>query len=264
MELVTLKMKISTQIIGKLYKMKLVVVSAFWNASDYIDKCITSVKNQKFTDFSMYLIDDMSTDDTVEKIKKLIIGDDRFKLIINSTKKYKLRNFDELIIDDSLIDDEDVIIELDGDDWLFDNNVLQKIYERYTNNKNLWMTNGSFIYSNGMIGFSSKVNPSSVRTDPFRLSHLRTWKSHLWRSIEEESFIGPDGEYFRSAPDVAYSFPMVEMAGLKHYEFIPDLMYVYNAESPYNEHKPNSSDGGLQSQSNNANFIRSMKPYRPL
>ena len=98
--------------------MKLIVVSAFWNASDYIDKCITSVKNQNFTDFSMYLIDDMSTDDTVEKIKKLIIGDDRFKLIINSTKKYKLRNFDELIIDDSLIDDEDVIIELDGDDWV--------------------------------------------------------------------------------------------------------------------------------------------------
>lgn len=244
--------------------MKLVVVSAFWNASEYIKKCITSVKNQTFTDFVMYLIDDMSTDDTVGKIHSLIKGDDRFNLIINNEKQYKLKNLDDLIMDEDLIDDEDIIVELDGDDWLFDEHVLQKIYDRYSKNKNLWMTNGSFIYSNGMIGFSSKVNPSSVRTDPFRLSHLRTWKSHLWRSIEEESFIGPDGEYFRSAPDVAYTFPMVEMAGDKHYEYISDIMYVYNAESPYNEHKPNSSDGGIQSQSNNANFIRSMKPYRPL
>ena len=244
--------------------MRLTIVSAFWNASDYIEKCIMSVKNQTFTDFVMYLIDDISTDDTVNKIKNVIGYDDRFRLIVNSEKKYKLKNLDDLIIDDDLINDEDVIIELDGDDWLFDENVLQKIFDRYTKNKNLWMTNGSFIYSNGRIGFASKVNPSTVRRDPFTLSHLRTWKTHLWRSIEEESFIGPDGQYFRSAPDVAYSFPMVEMSGDKHYEFISDIMYVYNAESPYNEHKPNSSDGGLQSQSNNANFIRRMKPYRPL
>lgn len=244
--------------------MSLIVVSAFWNASNYIERCITSVMGQKFTDFTMYLIDDMSDDDTVSKIESLISNDKRFKLIVNTEKKYKLRNFDDLIMDEELIDDEDIIIELDGDDWLYDENVLEKVYNKYNENKNLWMTNGSFMYSNGQIGFSSKVNPSTVRKDPFRLSHLRTWKSHLWRSIEEESFIGPDGEYFRSAPDVAYSFPMVEMAGDKHYEFIPDIMYVYNAESPYNEHKPNSSDGGLQSQSSNANYIRNMKPYRPL
>lgn len=244
--------------------MRLVVVSAFWNASNYIERCITSVMSQEFTDFTMYLIDDMSDDDTVSKIESLISNDKRFKLLVNTEKKYKLRNFDDLIMDEELINDEDIIIELDGDDWLYDERVLEKIHKRYLNNKNLWMTNGSFMYSNGQIGFSSKVNPSTVRKDPFRLSHLRTWKSHLWRSIEEESFIGPDGEYFRSAPDVAYSFPMVEMAGDKHYEFIPDIMYVYNAESPYNEHKPNSSDGGLQSQSNNANYIRNMKPYRPL
>ena len=244
--------------------MKLVVVSAFWNATNYIEKCVESVKNQNFTDFVMYLIDDMSTDDTVEKIQSLVGDDSRFNLIINTEKKYKLKNFDDLIMNEELIDDEDVIVELDGDDWFFDENVLSKVYNKYSNNNQLWMTNGSFIYSNGMLGFSSKVNPSTVRKDTFMLSHLRTWKSHLWRSIEEHSFIGPDGEYFRSAPDVAYSFPMVEMSGEKHYDYISDIMYVYNAESPYNEHKPNSSDGGLQSQSQNANYIRTMKPYRPL
>ena len=59
------------------------VVSCFWNAEKYIGKCIESLQMQKFKDFKVYLIDDMSTDNSVSKIKKLINGDIRFELIIN-------------------------------------------------------------------------------------------------------------------------------------------------------------------------------------
>ena len=37
----------------------------------------------------MYLIDDVSTDTTVDKINSLIEGDNRFILIQNSEKKFK-------------------------------------------------------------------------------------------------------------------------------------------------------------------------------
>lgn len=244
--------------------MKIKIVSSFWNCSNYIERCIDSVLNQSYTDFKMFLIDDISTDDTVKKIKNKIKGDERFVLIENQEKKFKLKNLDDLIMDESLFDDEDVIIELDGDDFFYDNQVVLKIFNKYTNNKHLWLTNGSFIYSNGSPGFSSKCDPFRVRKDVFRFSHLRTWKCHLWRSIEEESFLDDDGHYFKSAPDVAYSIPMLEMAGLKHYEFIPDIMYVYNAESPFNEHKNQSAGGGLKSQSECANTIRNKKSYNPL
>jgi glycosyltransferase involved in cell wall biosynthesis len=203
----------------------------------------------------------MSTDNTIEIIQGLIKDDDRFVLIKNKEKKFKLRNMDELIMNEDLFEDEDIIIELDGDDWFFDEKVLDLINQKYTDNKNLWLTNGSFIYSNGRFGFASKVNYKTVRQDVFTFSHLRTWKVHLWRQIDEESFLDENNNYFVSAPDVAYSLPMIEMAGDKHYEFIPNILHVYNEESPYNEHKNESAGGGLTTQSQNAFKIRNKKKY---
>jgi hypothetical protein len=139
---------------------------------------------------------------------------------------------------------------------------LKHIYDRYDKNKNLWLTNGSFLYSNGQIGFSSEVNYKTIREDVFTFSHLRTWKVHLWRKIDEESFLDDFGEYFTSAPDVAYCLPMIEISGKKHYEFIPEILLVYNAESPYNEHKPDSAGGGVNAQLKNAQCIRKKKKYK--
>jgi len=169
-----------------------------------------------------------------------------------------------LLMDENLFDDEDIIVELDGDDWLYDNNVLGLINEKYKKNKNLWITNGSFVYSNGSFGFSSKVNPETVRTDTFLFSHLRTWKVHLWRNIEQNSFLDENGKYFKSAGDAAYSFPMVEMAGDDHYEYIPNILYVYNEQNPYNDHKSGSSSGSAYEQFRCSNIIRNLPKYQKL
>ena len=40
--------------------------------------------------------------------------------------------------------DNDVICFLDGDDWIYDNNVLEKIKEEYK--KDIMLTYGSFYY----------------------------------------------------------------------------------------------------------------------
>jgi len=239
------------------------IVSCFWNASDYIEKCIMSVKNQTHKEFKMFLIDDISSDKTVEIIKNIIDGDDRFVLIKNDEKKYKLKNLDNLLSDENLINDEDIIVELDGDDWLYNNKVLEFIYNKYNSNTQLWLTNGSFIYSTGSVGFSKRVNHRTIRNDVFSFSHLRTWKSHLWRSIDKTSFMDQNGEYFKSAPDVAYSFPMVELSGDDHYEFINDILLVYNAESPFNEHKDGAS-AGKNEQERCANIIRKLPKYNPI
>jgi glycosyltransferase involved in cell wall biosynthesis len=239
------------------------IVSCFWNAEDYIEKCIESVMSQDFKDFKMFLIDDMSTDNTVEKIKNKINGDNRFILIINTEKKYKLKNLDDLITDDNYFDNEDIIVELDGDDWFYNSNVLNFINKKYEENKNLWLTNGSFIYSNGSFGFSSPVNYKTVRQDTFLFSHLRTWKAHLWRNINESSFTDENGEYFKAAPDAAYSYPMIEMCGDKHYEFIPEILLVYNEENPHNEHKEKASAGQFE-QARVSQIVRNLPKYQKL
>lgn len=236
------------------------VVSCFWNAEKYIGKCLESLQMQKFKDFKVYLIDDMSTDNSVSKIEKLIDGDIRFELIINQEKKFKLRNLDELI---RTFDDDDVVIELDGDDWLYLPTVLEEIDKTYQDSS-VWITNGSFMYSNGSRGFSAKCSPLTIRKDAFRFSHLRTWKAFLWKSIPIENLKETNGEYFKSGADVAYTFPLLELAGEKHYKFISSVLYVYNANSPYNDHKEGSASGGLNEQSRVANIIRKKTPLKQL
>ena len=145
-------------------------VCCFWNAENYIKNCIRTLKNQKDSEFEVYLIDDMSSDKGVELVEKLIEGDSRFKLIVNTEKKFKLKNLDELI---STFDDEDIVIEIDGDDFLLSQDVVGDIRKVYSTG-NVWLTNGSFMYSNGDPGFSSKGNPDTIRRDVFTFSHLRT------------------------------------------------------------------------------------------
>jgi glycosyltransferase involved in cell wall biosynthesis len=240
------------------------IVSCFWNVENYIEKCIESVMSQDFKDFKMFLIDDMSIDSTVEKIKNKINDDDRFVLIKNEEKKFKLKNMDELIRNNVIFDNEDIIVELDGDDWLYNDSVLSFINDKYKNNPNLWITNGSWIWHDGRQGFSSKVNPETVRYDPFTFSHLRTWKCHLWRNINQSSLKDDNGEYFKSAGDVAFSYPMVEMSGDEHYEFIPNILLIYNGENPKNDHKDGSAAGGPYEQFRTHQLITSRPKYQKL
>ena len=236
-------------------------VVCVWNAEKYIKNCIRTLKSQKDTEFEVYIIDDISTDTTVEVCKNLISEDSRFKLIVNTEKKFKLKNLDELIL---TFDDEDIVIELDGDDFLLNSDVVGDIRKTYSNKK-VWLTNGSFMYSNGENGFSQKCNPDTVRKDPFRFSHLRTWKSFLWKSIPKDYLRDDNGEYFKSAADVAYTFALLELAGDENYRFLPNLYYVYNAESPYNDHKSGSATGGgYQEQERCSNIIRNKTKLKKL
>jgi glycosyltransferase involved in cell wall biosynthesis len=236
-------------------------VVCVWNAEKYIKNCIRTLKSQIDVDFKVFIIDDVSTDNTVEIIKSLIVDDNRFNLIVNSEKKFKLKNLDELI---TTFDNDDIVIELDGDDFLLNTDVVSDIRDIYSDGQ-VWLTNGSFMYSNGNPGFSNKCNPDTVRKDVFLFSHLRTWKTFLWKSIPKNYLKDDDGEYFKSAADVAYTFSLLELAGEENYRFLPKLYYVYNEQSPYNDHKPGSATGGgHQEQVRCSNIIRNKPKLKKL
>ena len=126
-------------------------------------------------------------------VKKIIKDDDRFIFIENKEKLYQPGNYDQIIRLQN-IDDDEICLEVDGDDWLPNANVfglINKVYE----DPNVWMTSGSFKYHDGRPGFAKAPNTDiDVRKQTFTLSHMRTWKSWLWKQIKEENleskFIG--------------------------------------------------------------------------
>ena len=50
--------------------MKVSVIVAAYNIEDYIERCINSVINQSFSDIEIIVVNDGSTDSTLEKLNK--------------------------------------------------------------------------------------------------------------------------------------------------------------------------------------------------
>ena len=237
----------------------MIIVTTLYNAENYIDKCIGSLMGQDFKNFKCYITDDISTDNSVNIVKNMIEGDDRFILIENKEKFYQPGNYDQVIRNNPNIHDDEVIIEVDGDDWLPDSKTLSRINEVYSN-PNIWIANGTFRYSNGIIGFATKQdNFNNIRSSRFTASHIRTWRAFLWRNIKQEDLKDETGTYWRVTGDLAFMFPMLEMAGEDRYHFMTDINYIYNEENPINDHKVD-----LTLVNDIAIKIRNKEPYKLL
>ena len=65
---------------------KVSVIIPFYKVEKHIIKCLSSVKEQSFTDFECILIDDESPDNTYELAKNFIGCDKRFKIIRQKNK----------------------------------------------------------------------------------------------------------------------------------------------------------------------------------
>lgn len=237
----------------------IIIVTTLYNAEKYIGKCIDSIKCQSYESFKCYITDDLSTDDSIQIAKRTIDRDNRFILLKNNCKAYQPGNYDYVIRNNKDIDDNDIIVELDGDDWFPDENVLKRVNQVYQDD-NVWIANGSFIYSNGQPGFATEqqIN-SNLRSARMTCSHLRTWRAGLWRKIKQEDLKNEHGVYWPVTGDLAFMFPMLEMAGQEHYRFMKEINYVYNGDNPLNDHKV---DLGLVNEV--AHTIRAMEPYKKL
>lgn len=67
--------------IGKMENPEISIIIPIYNAENYIEKCIISIKDQTYKNFECILVDDGSQDDSKKRIVTLIQSDKRFKYI---------------------------------------------------------------------------------------------------------------------------------------------------------------------------------------
>jgi len=242
------------------------IVVPVYNSENWIEKCLSSIKNQKHKEFECAIYNDCSTDSTGEKIEDFIkeYGDERFTVVHNSSNKKTLFNLiDGCQTLKSKEEPESVLVVVDGDDSLFSEyslSLVDNVYQKTGTS----LTYGSFVHwPTGEISNFSREFPNEVRANnnyrkfPFVSSHLRTYKSYLWNSILDSDLRDTDGEYFKVACDVATMIPMLEMAG-GNFIHIPNILYVYNRWNPLSDDVINSSEQGRIDR-----LIRSRKKYEP-
>lgn len=101
--------------------MRLSIVIPSCNNGKWLSKCLESILEQTFTDYEIIVVDDLSSDDSVEVAKKYLREKDT--LIINESKRYNggTRNVGILKAKG------EYIFCIDSDDWLNDNRVFEEI-----------------------------------------------------------------------------------------------------------------------------------------
>ena len=123
------------------------VIIPNYNSEKFINKCIDSILKQTFTDFELVIVDDMSTDNSVNIIKSY--KDKRIHLVENDRKRYNggSRNVG---IDYPIKSNYTLFI--DNDDYFYSNDCFQTIYDKIQEtqadliNLGYYYDNGSMIY----------------------------------------------------------------------------------------------------------------------
>ncbi len=217
-----------------------------WRNYANFDRCIESIFSQTYKNYQIIFADDASEYSISQK------GHIRKKLkdhivYFNKKRLYAVNNVYEALYKYA-IEDQAVIVNVDGDDWLNGNNVLSVIasyYQRY----DCFLTYGDCLIWDGKSmskkmasvekEFTNIVYPlkvlhkGSYRRELFFPLHLRTWKNWLYKRIKINDFRDENGNWLKYCVDMAMYFPMLEMAAGK-YCVINKPLYVYNTESKNN------------------------------
>lgn len=223
----------------------IVLVITSYKNSEWAVRNLESVFSQDYSNWRIIYVDDRSPDGTGDIAERYILEKgmtDKVTLIKNKERMLKVANFYHAVV--KHCQDHEIVIDLDGDDWLAHENVLSTVNEAYTD-PDVWMTYGSYEAWPKHFGCCCKPIPDDVvqkndyRVWQWTTSHLKSFYAWLFKRIKREDLMY-EGEFFDMTGDLAMMFPMIEMTGGK-FKFIPEVLYIYNRENPINDDKKDGS-----------------------
>lgn len=200
-------------------------VSPMYNASKTLKQMLLSLIAQSYQDWSVLLIDDMSSPDDFKTSEQIVksMSDDRITLIKNTRKCWETEN---VLFGIEMCSDNHIVCRLDPDDYLVDLDALQIIDQVYDKSgcDCLWTMHR---WNTSMMNISSALpDGADPYKHPWVSSHLKTFRKHLINGIKDVNFRGRNGEYIKRAGDQALYLPILSVSKMR--AFLPMVMYHYN------------------------------------
>jgi len=217
-----------------------------------IEKTLTSIFSQNYDNFRLIYIDDASSDGSRDLARDVINQTDKLvnvTFVQNEEELGKLANIFRAV---EACENEEIVVVLDGEDWLAHEWVLQRLNAYYAH-PDLWLACGSFMdYPTFQKG--SNLEFRNFRQDPVNTNHLKTFYAKLFKNIRESDLIY-SGKFLPACAELAYMTPMLEMAK-EHFQIIDEVLLIHNKDATYKESR--------ESQLRSEKFIRALDPYPPL
>lgn len=213
------------------------IIVAGRNCENCIDNCFQSLQDQVGIRWRCVFVDDASDDRTFEKASEYASRDGRFIVSRNPCREWAAKSrWNALQIATKLPDihPSDVVLLLDGDDWLHNSESLFQIVD-FQSRYRLLASHGNYCDENGVPCDWSSDYPEHVRAASgyrrhlFVGTHARAFRWGLVKYLDDRVFLN-GGENIRAATDFALYIPVLELAG-RHTLFNHQISYVYNTRA---------------------------------
>lgn len=198
---------------------KISVLIAHYNNGKYFEDCYTSLINQTYHNWEVIIVDDASTDNSLEVIKEIIKDDSRFVLYENSENKgcgFTKRKCMEYATGE-------ICAYLDPDDALYPT-ALEKSINAYTNDgivatySKMMMCDENLIDQKEFSSTKQIYNNKYFFNFPIQFSHFFTFKKNAYL---QTSGINPN---LKSAVDQDLYLKILELGSVK---FVNEILYKY-------------------------------------
>ena len=216
-----------------------VFIISSYNNQEYVTKNLDSVLNQQYEKWRIIYIDDASTDDTLVNVQSYLLKNqqinEKFKLITNEKNMKQAYNRYHSY---KYCNDNEIICFLDGDDWLYDSNVLNKLNEEYKSNKIL-LTYGSYYELNqGEMRYKKPYiySESNIRRNMYRSLKnwvgipMRTGLAFLYKYMPEDNMKDHLGNWMTACTDISEFLWAIEHTN-GYFKAIEFPTYVYNIDA---------------------------------
>ncbi len=194
---------------------------------------ISSILEQKYENYRIVLMETVNISQSTATIKTMIAKENKSHLltiISYSDKKPTIECFQRAL--DSLKDDE-IVIQLECNDWLSNNEVLDKINQIYSSSNETWLMYSQFLeypsYQRGSIDpyVKKMLRNRHSRKIPWLSSYLKIYYAGLFKQIKLDSRFNNQKPLIPETLDL-YFLPLAEYSR-HHIRFLEDVLYVHNS-----------------------------------
>lgn len=231
---------------------RFVVIIPSYNNKQWYAKNLDSILSQAETypHFRAIYLDDASRDGTGELVCEYLSLHDKDKRVTLIQNKHNIGGLGNIYTACHMCEDDEICVEMDGDDWFASNNalcILNKVYN-YTNPL---ITYGQYQdWPSGRPSWRKEIPPHYISHHNYRgnwgwIAPCRSWYAWLFKKIKKSDLLVNEpshkahGKFFPVSWDHAMMWPMCEMAN-KRIQFVPDILYIYNRVNPISDSKQSS------------------------
>lgn len=211
------------------------IVVPSYNVQDYLEECVKSLLNQSFKNFEIILVNDKSTDNTLDLCNYLAEKDDRIKVVENpinvglaETRNSGLRNIKG-----------SHVVFVDSDDFFGDIKILEKLHNNFEDYDMIFY--GLTDYDDNIkqslrsrYDKLSKINSLDTNAEKISylfITHNLCWSA--WTHAYKTSFLKDNNLWFdkdlRQAEDCDFFYKV--MACNPKFKGIDDTSYMYRQRS---------------------------------